>query len=33
MNPKYITYLYNYQFAPIYDSGCCLGREREDKKF
>ncbi|POY40029.1 hypothetical protein C3L50_09430 [Flavobacterium alvei] len=32
MNPKYISYLYNHQFAPIYDSGCCLGREHIDEK-
>lgn len=30
MNSQYVSYTYNYQFAPIYDSGCCLGRERED---
>ena len=32
MNSKYVTYTYNYQFAPIYDSGCCLGREHTDEK-
>lgn len=32
MNSKYVTYTYNYQFAPIYDSGCCLGREHTDDK-
>jgi hypothetical protein len=32
INPKYISYLYNHQFAPIYDSGCCLGREHTDEK-
>lgn len=32
MNSKYVTYIYNYQFAPIYDSGCCLGREHTDDK-
>jgi len=31
MNSKYVSYLYNHKFAPIYDSGCCLGREREDE--
>jgi len=28
----HLTYNYNYQFAPIYDSGCCLGREHTDEK-
>lgn len=32
MNSNYITYTYNYQFASIYDSGCCLGREHTDDK-
>jgi hypothetical protein len=32
VNSKYLTYTYNYQFAPIYDSGCCLGREYTDEK-
>lgn len=32
MNPKYVSYLYNHKFAPIYDSGCCLGREHTDEK-
>jgi hypothetical protein len=32
MNSKYVTYTYNYQFASIYDSGCCLGREHLDDK-
>lgn len=32
MNSKYVAYTYNYQFAPIYDSGCCLGREHTDDK-
>jgi hypothetical protein len=32
MNPKYVSYLYNHKFAPIYDSGCCVGREHTDEK-
>lgn len=32
MNSEYVTFTYNYQFAPIYDSGCCLGREHTDEK-
>jgi hypothetical protein len=32
INSEYVTYTYYYQFAPIYDSGCCLGREHTDEK-
>lgn len=32
MNSNRVTYTYNYQFASIYDSGCCLGREQTDDK-
>ncbi|KAF2516158.1 HipA domain-containing protein [Flavobacterium foetidum] len=32
MNSDYVTYTYNYHFAPIYDSGCCLGREHTDQR-
>ena len=32
-DPNYtVKFKTSYQFAPIYDSGCCLGREHTDEK-
>lgn len=32
-NPNYtVKFKTSYKFAPIYDSGCCLGREHTDEK-